>query len=158
MDIHSESYYFLKRNPEKRNLSIIRAHTPFTLLKKYFNKSELSGVNTWFAESTERKCFNWVGHVTTPSEDLKRKLIEMFNIDSEKIKVIPNILDEEHFKPMEKEPSNYFNILHVGRFERAKGIETLLEAFIALAKKYSDLFLTCIGEHRGPSFNKYKKS
>ena len=64
----------------------------------------------------------------------------MFNIDSEKIKVIPNILDEEHFKPMEKEPSNCFNILHVGRFERAKGIETLLEAFIALTKNIQTCF------------------
>ena len=156
MDIHSEGYYFLKKNPHKRYLSIIRSHTPFTLLKKYFSKSELNGVDTWFAASSERKCFNWVGHITAPSKDLKRQLIELFNINSEKIKVIPNILDAEHFNPMKLEPSNYFNILHVGRFERAKGIETLLETFIQLAKKYSDLFLTCIGNPRGPSFNKYK--
>lgn len=154
MDIHSEGYYFLKNNPDKRYLSIIRSHTPFTLLRKYFNKSELYGVNTWFASSSERKSFNWVGHITTPSQDLKNQLIELFDINSNKIKVIPNILDTNHFKPIKKEHSNYFNILHVGRFERAKGIETLIETFILIAKKYSDIYLTCVGNPRGPSLEK----
>ena len=156
MDIHSEGYYFLKNNPDKRYFSIIRSHTPFTLLRKYFNKSELNGVNTWFASSSERKSFNWVRHITTPSQDLKNQLIQLFDINSDKINVLPNIIDTNHFKPKQKEPSNYFNILHVGRFERGKGIETLIETFIQLAKKYSDLFLTCVGNPRGPSLEKCK--
>ena len=156
MDIHSEGYYFLKNNPDKRYFTIIRSHTPFTLLKKYFNKSELNGVDTWFAASSERKSFNLAGYITTPSQDLKDQLIRLFDINSDKINVIPNILDVKHFKPTKNEPSNYFNILHVGRFERAKGLETLIQSFILLAKKYSDLHLTCVGNPRGPSLDKCK--
>ena len=156
MDIHSEGYYFLKNNPDKRCFTTIRSHTPFALLKKYFNKSELNGVDTWFAASSERKSFNWAGHITTPSQDLKDQLIKLFNINSDKINVIPNILDVKHFIPTKNEPLNYFNILHVGRFERAKGLETLIQSFILLAKKYSDLHLTCVGNLRGPSFDKCK--
>tara|TARA_B100000945_G_C20399815_1_gene606724 strand:- start:202 stop:1392 length:1191 start_codon:yes stop_codon:yes gene_type:complete len=157
MDIHSEGYYFLKNNPEKRYSSIIRSHTPFTLLKKYFNRSELKGVDTWFAKSSERKIFNWAEHITTPSKDLKNQLIQLFNIKSDKINVIPNVMDTEHFKPLKIDPSDDFNILHVGRFERAKGVETLVEAFIQLAKKYPNIYLTCIGNARGPSLERCKK-
>ena len=138
MDIHSEGYYFLKNNPEKRYFSIIRSHTPFTLLKKYFNKSELKGVDTWFSNSSERKIFNWAEHITTPSKDLKNQLTQLFDINSNKINVIPNVIDTGYFKPIKIEPSDCFNILHVGRFERAKGVETLIKAFIHLAKIYKD--------------------
>ena len=157
MDIHSEGYYFLKNNPEKRYFSIIRSHTPFTLLKKYFNKSELKGVDTWFSNSSERKIFNWAEHITTPSKDLKNQLTQLFDINSNKINVIPNVIDTGYFKPIKIEPSDCFNILHVGRFERAKGVETLVEAFIQLAKKYSNIYLTFIGNARGPSLEICKR-
>ena len=38
MDIHSEGYYFLKnRNYFKNSKIIIRSHTPWTLLRKYYH-------------------------------------------------------------------------------------------------------------------------
>ena len=84
------------------------------------------------------------------------QLIEIFKIHKEKIKVIPNILDTNHFSPKNNVKNNHFNILHVGRFERAKGVETLIKAFIHLAKIYKDIHLTCIGYERGSSFDKCK--
>jgi glycosyltransferase involved in cell wall biosynthesis len=154
MDIHSEGYYFLKNNPSKRSLTIIRSHTPFTLLKQYYHKEELSGVDTWFATEREKKCFEWTKNITTPSLDLKNQLINLFNINSEKITVIPNILDTQHFKPEKKPVSNNFVILHVGRYERAKGVETLNKSFIQIAKKYENVELINVGTPRGNSLEK----
>ena len=67
------------------------------------------------------------------------------------------MIDTGYFKPIKIEPSDCFNILHVGRFERAKGVETLVEAFIQLAKKYSNIYLTFIGNARGPSLEICKR-
>ena len=41
MDIHSEGFTFLKNRPNKRNRTIIRAHTPFGLLRKYLYQKNL---------------------------------------------------------------------------------------------------------------------
>lgn len=157
MDIHSEGYYFLKHNPSKRSLTIIRSHTPFALLKNYYHKEELLGVNTWFAFEREKKCFEWTKNITTPSLDLKNQLINLFSIDSEKITVIPNILDTNHFKPVDISKFNKFVILHVGRFERAKGVQTLVKAFIQIAKKYQEVELINVGMPRGDSLEKCQK-
>ena len=157
MDIHSEGYQFLKNNPDERDKTIIRSHTPFSLLRKYYTQNELRGVDKAFAFRSEKRCFDWTENITTPSQDLKKQLIRIFKIKPKKIKVIPNVLDTNHFVPTQNKTHNKFNILHVGRFERAKGVETLIKAFIQLAKKYSEIHLTCIGNPRGSSFIKCKK-
>ena len=154
MDIHSEGYLFLKGNPEKRKNVVIRSHTPFGLLKQYFNKTELKGVDTWFAFEREKKCFNWAGSITTPSKDLKKRICDMYSIDYDKVQVIPNLLDTNHFSPKDMEDNQDFTILHVGRFERGKGVETLIKSFISLSKKFNNLKLINVGTPRGPSFNK----
>ena len=154
MDIHSEGFTFLKNRQSKRKRTIIRAHTPFGLLRKYLFQEELKGVDGWFAFKREKKCFNWTGQITTPSTDLKNKIIDLYNIKSEKIYVLPNILDTNHFRPMQKSKSNYFKILHIGRFERTKGVETLIKAFTKLSKLFNNIKLINVGEARGPSLKK----
>ena len=111
-------------------------------------------MDTWFAFEREKKCFNWSGSITTPSKDLKSRICEMYRIDQDKVQVIPNLLDINHFSPKVMEDSQDFTILHVGRFERAKGVETLIKSFITLSKKFNNLKLINVGTPRGPSFNK----
>jgi len=155
MDIHSEAYYYLKLNPKnfRRTKVVIRSHTPWGLLKKYHLKSEIEKNDTWKAFEKEKYCFQNCDAITTPSEDLKRKIIELYHINSNKIVVIPNLVDTNHFKPKEKSNSknNGFQILHVGRFERPKGVETLTKAFIRIAKKYKNISLINVGKLRGSS-------
>lgn len=143
MDIHSEGYYFLKNNPKKRKNVVIRAHTPFGLLKQYYTKDELNGVDTWFAYEREKKCFQWAKKITTPSIELKERICSLYKIQPEKITVIPNILDTIHFSPQKVVKNQVFTILHVGRFERAKGVETLIKSFIQLSCSYN----ITIGNH-----------
>ena len=148
MDIHSESYYFLKGKSYHSDLKvIIRSHTPWTLLRKYYENKERKNVDSKWAYQRESFCLKKCDIITTPSENLKINLIKIFNLDEKKIVVLPNIIDTDHFKPLQiRKNDGRFNILHVGRFNRGKGAITLIKAFIKLAKKYDDLFLVNVGK------------
>ena len=66
--------------------------------------------------------------------------------------VIPNIVDTDHFMPLPREMNKPFTFLHVGRFERAKGVVTLTKAFIEFAKVNKDCILINVGVPRGPVY------
>jgi len=155
MDIHSEAYSYLKQNPKasRKTKVVIRSHTPWGLLKNTYLPEEVEFNDTWKAFEKEKFCFENCDAITTPSEDLKSKIIELYHIHPDKIFVIPNLVDSNHFKPYEDEINNKigFKILHVGRFERSKGVETLTKAFIKIAKKYHDVSLINVGKLRGSS-------
>ena len=155
MDIHSEGYVYLRQNPRKNRKTkvIIRSHTPWGLLRSYYSNKERQGVDGWWAINRENYCFKACDAVTTPSQDLKNKLIKIYNLPDEKITVIPNIIDTNHFRPLSRMRDDQpFNILHVGRFERAKGVITLIKAFIEFAKIGTECKLINVGQARGSSF------
>lgn len=155
MDIHSEGYAYLKNNPRniRKTKVIIRSHTPWGLLRSYYSKKERQGFDGWWSIYRENYCFQVCDAVTTPSQDLKNKLIKLYNIPEEKVTVIPNIIDTNHFMPLPRMGDNQpFTILHVGRFERAKGVITLIKAFIELAKIDTECILINVGQARGSSY------
>ena len=156
MDIHSESYVYQKRFPKnKRNTKvIIRSHTPWGLLKKYFLPKEIKGVDAWWAFKREKFCFENCDLITVPSKDLKARLIDIYKINDKKIVVLPNIIDTDHFRPNEKPNiSKQFSILYLGRVERGKGVGTLIDAFIKFAEKYKKASLILLG-HSNKKFLK----
>ena len=148
MDISSESYCFLKEgNFRNKTKLIIRSHTPWTLLRKYYSKMEKINVDTKYVFERESFCFDKCDKITTPSKDLKDNLVNIFNLNEKKIIVLPNIIDTNHFRPLpEIKKKDTFIILHVGRFNRAKGALTLIEAFINLAKEDKNIFLVNVGK------------
>ena len=155
MDIHSEGYAYLKKNPRniRKTKVIIRSHTPWGLLRSYYSKKERQGFDGWWSIYRENYCFQVCDAVTTPSQDLKNKLIKLYNIPEEKVTVIPNIIDTNHFMPLPRMGDNQpFTILHVGRFERAKGVITLIKAFIELAKIDTECILINVGQARGSCY------
>lgn len=99
---------------------------------------------------------------TSPVE---KKIIEnIFNIDPDKICVIPIGVDINLFHPIKNKSlikidnridTATFNkcILYVGRFERRKGIGTLLFAFNEILRKHPSSILIIIGGGKG----KYQK-
>ena len=148
MDIHSEGYYFLKnKNYFKNSKIIIRSHTPWTLLRKYYQVKEKKNVDSKWSYNREYFCFKKCDIITTPSKNLKLNLINIFNLNEKKIVVLPNIIDTDHFKPLKvRKNDGRFKMLHVGRFNRGKGVITLIKAFIKLAKKYDNIFLENVGK------------
>ena len=89
MDIHSEGYSYIKNNISSRRRPIIniRSHTPWGLLRQSYSSKERKGVDAWWAIKREKYCFNNCDAITTPSNDLKSKIIDLYNIPSSKIKV-----------------------------------------------------------------------
>jgi len=95
---------------------------------------------------------------TSPVE---KKIIEnIFNIDPDKICVIPIGVDIDLFHPIKNKSlikiddridAATFNkcILYVGRFERRKGIGTLLFAFNEILRKHPSSILIIIGGGKG---------
>ena len=82
MDIHSEGYYFLKSTNYIRDSKvIIRSHTPWTLLKKYYKNNEKRNIDSKWTYDREYFCFKNCDAITTPSENLKMNLVETFNLD-----------------------------------------------------------------------------
>ena len=101
MDIHSESYYFLKNKSYYSDSKIIiRSHTPWTLLRKYYQRKERKNVDSKWAYNREYFCFKKCDFITTPSENLKINLVNIFKLNEKKIVVLPNIIDTNHFKPL----------------------------------------------------------
>ncbi len=158
MDIHSESYYFLKKKKYMdKELVVIRSHTPWSLLKNYYSKIEKKYVDQAKIFKRESFCFQACDVITTPSNDLKKQLIELFNINEEKINVLPNIIDTKHFSPStNNNKKNSFVILHVGRFDKSKGVETLIKSFIELAKVYDNIELVNVGKTNYRTISKYR--
>lgn len=155
MDIHSESYVYLKNNPKNKRKTkvIIRSHTPWGVLKPTYFKDEIKGIDAHFAIDRERFCFEQCDAITTPSDDLKNQLIKTYQIAPEKITVLPNIIDTDHFKIITSSKSDCYTFLHVGRFERAKGVITMIKAFIELCQETNDrIELINVGTPRGNAY------
>ena len=155
MDIHSEGYVYLRRNSasSRKTKVIIRSHTPWGLLRSFYLNKERKGYDGWWSIDREKFCFQNCDAITVPSMDLKEHLIELYNLPEEKITAIPNIIDTNHFKPLPKiEDNNSFNILHVGRFERPKGVITVIKAFIEFAKINKNCKLIMVGQARGEAY------
>jgi len=71
-------------------------------------------------------------------------VVKNYNIDPEKVKVIPNYVITEIFKPysgLEKE----FDLIYVGRSDEGKNLGSLLKALHFLKKKNKNLSLLLIG-------------
>ena len=158
MDIHSEGYAYLRQNPRKNRKTkvIIRSHTPWGLLRSYYSNEERQGFDGWWSFDRENYCFQTCDAITVPSRDLKNHLIKLYNLPEEKITVIPNIVDTNHFMPLPKtRDDDPYTILHVGRLERAKGVITLIKAFIEFAKVYKECKLIIVGQARRSSYEHY---
>ena len=154
MDVHSEGYSYLRKNPAnfRKTKVVIRSHTPWGLLRSYYSHEERRGFDGWWSFEREKYCFHNCDSITVPSIDLKDQLITLYNLSEEKITVIPNIIDIHHFTPLPKpKKTRFFTILHVGRFERPKGVITLTRAFIEFAKINKDCRLIMVGQARGSS-------
>ena len=95
---------------------------------------------------TEKILSTFTHNIIAVSEDLKKKLVEFEKIDPRKISVIPNGIDVDLFKPMERQSveqkkeelgldKDDFIVGTVGRLDPIKDHRNLIEAF-KIAEKY----------------------
>jgi len=97
-----------------------------------------------------------INGVVAVSKIVKEELIDM-GIAQEKIKVIYNGVDLNDFRTLDfdlvennKKRLGFYReskiIGYVGRLHKEKGLDTLLDSFYQLAKRFDHLYLLIIGE------------
>jgi len=99
-------------------------------------------------------CLKKANGIVAVSNVLKDKIVS-FGIESEKVQVIPNGINEDSFRPMSRQecrnklalPIDKKIVLFIGSLEEVKGVGCLLDAFSQLNKKYhGELCLVMVGQ------------
>lgn len=93
-------------------------------------------------EENEMKVIKSVNHIIATTEFEKKKLVELYKANEEKISVVPGGVDLKLFKPRDKFkarkrlnlPQNKNIILFVGRLDPIKGLKTLVRAIPYVVK------------------------
>lgn len=134
--IHSHHRYFeLLANSMKKKKKMNTVFTSLSIVDKRF-----------YVEYKSDK-------IIAVSNCIRDMLVNKFNINENKISLIPNFVDSEEYSDKRKTfPDDSFCILSAGRFHRDKNYETLIKAVSLISGQRIKLIL--IGE--GPEKNKYE--
>jgi len=95
--------------------------------------------------------------ILTPSEFTREEIVKEYNIDPQKIAVIPNALGENFLMERNNERSNIQKkytlpskfILYIGTLQPRKNIPFLIEAVAVLRKRIPDIELVLVGNRQG---------
>jgi glycosyltransferase involved in cell wall biosynthesis len=88
--------------------------------------------------------------IIVPFQSTKDFLVDEIKISADRIKIVPYGVDHSQFFPLKKDetpkkpdffPATGRNILFVGALNFGKGVDTLLKAFVKVAKEVSDVNL-----------------
>ena len=79
------------------------------------------------------------------SKAVKETFNKSFNLKNKKSAVIYNGINEKFFNQEQKNKKNKNNLIYVGRIEKVKGLNLLLEAFEKVYEKHDDSKLTIVG-------------
>jgi len=130
ISVHSVESFYLKFNPNSLSIKLID-----NLLTK--------------------RCFKHAKKVIAISGNCKDDLIENYKVDSGKITILPNFIDENKILKMKDEdyiPSNIHESINkkiilgtISRFAPYKGVYELIELYSKLKSKYNNLLLIIVG-------------
>lgn len=164
----NESYYFC-RNLKKyllrnsREYDVVHAHSYHAFPSLYaaqtkdinrfvFTPHYHGGGHTFFRNLLHkpykllaRKVFEKADKIVCVSNFEKDLIQNRFGIDNSKVAVIPNGVSMKEFEGLERRKRSYKVILYVGRLERYKGVNFLINA---LAELDNDVILEIVG--KGP--------
>lgn len=145
-DIEAEGYVYLL-NKKRTCPVIVRCHTPIFILRKYRAKKEMP-YSTRLTGLMEKYAIRHADILTAPSKNMAAMISKECGLPIGEIQVIPNALDTASYD-FETAKSfhapNEILVLHVGRFDRAKGVEVLAQAIPEMVKKNANLKFVFIG-------------
>jgi len=128
------------------------------------NRNKLNGLNInqpsnniEFTLSKEKELYQVSDHIVSVTRYMKDFINRVYNINTEKITVIPNGLEYSKYKTISKDEHNSLKqrlgfskdetiILFCGRIDPCKGIFYLLDAFEEACKKNHNLKLVLLGQ------------
>lgn len=123
------------------NAPFVKADIAFAhgTMRQY--KMNVFSDNRWRVNQIyEKIAFKNAGLVAAVANHVKEELYELYDVPLEKIHVIHNAIDTEKFKPEYEKKDDAIHIIFVGRLEKRKGVEKLLE-LAEYIEKADNLFL-----------------
>jgi glycosyltransferase involved in cell wall biosynthesis len=148
------SYFILKRFIQRQDINLIHAQTRFTqflalLLSKGLDIPYISTFHGFYRPHLMRRLLPCLGDLTIAiSQAVAQHLIEDFNLDRERLRVIYNSVSPELSYGMDKDYRPFKGSPTLGvvaRLSREKGHLVLFSAFKQLIKDYPQARLLVVG-------------
>jgi glycogen synthase len=98
----------------------------------------------------ERMCYEMAGNILASSPAIVQEIEARYNVrlSPEEVHVVPHGLPPVTGPTASRRPGgDVVNLLFVGRLERRKGIDTLLEALVPVLREVPQLVATIVGDH-----------
>jgi glycosyltransferase involved in cell wall biosynthesis len=146
-EVNGEGWAYLRQ--QQRKPVVVRCHTPTFVLREYHDSAEMH-YDTDLTTRLEKSCIRRADGLTAPSRNMAETIAQHINeVSPDDFRVIPNALNTEQFavcgRDYERQP---VTVLHVGRLDRAKGIETLAHAIPQVVQQYPDVRFVYLGGDR----------
>jgi glycosyltransferase involved in cell wall biosynthesis len=134
------------------------------LFERALGGKPLRGLHKWVAAEEARLTYRLARRIICVSEPAKNHLIETWQVDPEKVVVMPNGVDVELFRPdhdprpicaelgLDGEPV----ITFVGGFQHWHGIDRLIESFANVLLEIPQAKLLLVGDGRARQAVEYK--
>ncbi len=132
---------------------VVKLHTPAFLCRTLDEVvAERTAWDVKTCENLEYRFARRASMLTSPSRKLAEDVARHWRLDSGKIRIVPNPIDSDLFRPSGSRLPEDLTILFVGRIERRKGVETLIEALPSILRRLPNVRLRLVGsDHRsGP--------
>jgi glycosyltransferase involved in cell wall biosynthesis len=141
-----ESYFHLVNRNDYNYVPIaIQLHGPLVMLAKTIGWPELDSELYQLGRSMEQSCLRLADLVYSSSACSADWCVREYGLDRESIPIWHTGVDTELFRPAEAPKSSRPTIIFVGKIERNKGINSLVEAAIKLASGIPELKLRMFG-------------
>lgn len=126
---------------------VARLHAPsFVTARLAAARAEL---DLWVGEALEAASVRAAQLVTAPSRALGDVVTRRWHLPAGRVRVVPNPIDEALFTPPLHSAEGAQSILIVGRVERAKGHDLLIEALPAIRRTVPGAHLLVVGADGG---------
>jgi glycosyltransferase involved in cell wall biosynthesis len=158
-EVEAEGFAYLRAR--RRCRVIVRCHTPTFVLRRYYNREE-APFDMSLTAAMEKSCIRRADTLTAPSIHMSRTIAGECDVRSDRVAVVPNALDVALFADQcqpahapakvlcshRSRPAAEVVILHVGRLERVKGIDTLVQAIPLVLQQNPSARFVFIGDDR----------
>jgi glycogen(starch) synthase len=168
-EAHTVSGYKFLKTLRKRNLKAPFIQTIHGVLAdEYYQalssgslspRARLANLLMWHLSCLEAESARNADLIVTVSKYSSSRMVNLYHVDEAKVRVVPNGVDPEKFKPAEPNEElkrrlgvgNKRIVLFVGRLIHRKGLPFLIEAAARAVKEYGDIAFVIVGE--GPLRN-----
>jgi glycosyltransferase involved in cell wall biosynthesis len=126
---------------------VVKLHTPAFLCRKV--NGVAAGACRWDTRVSERLEYQLARRarlLTSPSRALADDVAAEWRLAPSNIQVIPNPIDDALFTPDGSEETDAATVLYVGRLERRKGVETLIDAWAGVLRAAPRARLRLVGK------------